>query len=386
MTNVTRMTLAGAVAALVAAPMVFGPTAAQVLQRVGPPDSDLLVSGRSIEQPQLSAYPLEVPADLGLEILPLQGNVFMIASPGGNTVVQVGRDGVFVVDPGPEARAEKTLQAIRIITKAPIGYLLNTTADRDTYGANEKIAAAGQNPTVAPQGLGGPNAPPADQFGIAQQAQAGAAPAGGGQPQRQQSAIIFAHENLLNRMSAPTGSTAAEPTGMWPTNTFFTLRKTLWYNDEALEFIHEPSAHTDGDVMLFFRKSDAIAAGPIIDTFAYPVPDAKRGGSIAGILKGLNDIIDVAVPKYNQQGGTKIAPGRGRILNEADVVEYRDMMTIIRNRVKDYVDKGMTLQQAQAIGPTLEYDPLYSTPKFTGQQLVETIYNDLKAAKTPARR
>ena len=191
---------------------------------------------------------------------------------------------------------------------------------------------------------------------------------------------------MLNRLSAPTGATAAEPVGFWPTNTYFTLRKTVWYNDEPLEIIHEPSAHTDGDSMVFFRHSDAIAAGPIVDTLAYPVPDAKRGGSISGILKGLNDIIDIAVPKFNQQGGTRIAPGRGRILNEADVVEYRDMLTIIRNRVKDGVDKGQTLQQVQAIGPTLEYDPLYSTPKLTGQQLVETIYNDLKAAKTPARK
>ena len=114
----------------------------------------------------------------------------------------------------------------------------------------------------------------------------------------------------------------------------------------------------------------------MIDTFAYPVPDPKRGGSISGILKGLNDIIDIAVPKYNQQGGTKIVPGRGRILNEADVVEYRDMLTIIRNRIKDAADKGMTLAQVQAMGPTKEYDPLYSTPKLTGQQLVDQVVLD----------
>jgi cyclase len=355
-------------ALLAASAMVGVQTTAQ---QHGPSGSDLLVSGRSLEQPQLSAYPLEVPADLGAEILPVFGNVYMIARPGGNVVVQVGREGVFVVDPGPEAVADKTLQAIRIITKAPIGYILNTTADRDAYGGNEKVAAAGRNPTVAPPPnvLTGPGS-------VDQNPQGG----GGNAPQRQDGAIIFAHENLLNRMSAPTGAAAAEPVGFWPTNTFFTARKTLWYNDEPLEIIHEPAAHTDGDSMVFFRHSDAIAAGPFIDTLAYPVPDAKRGGSITGILKGLNDIIDIAVPKYNQQGGTRIAPGRGRILNEADVVEYRDMMTIIRNRVKEGVDKGQTLQQVQAIGPTLEYDPLYSTPRLTGQQLVETIYDDLKAA------
>ncbi len=372
-----RLAVCGAVAALAAAPFVFGARAAAQQQR-GPSAADLLVSGRSFEQPQTSAYPLDVPADLGAEILPVLGNVYMIARPTGNVVVQVGRDGVFLVDSGTEAAAEKTIQAIGIITRAPVQYILNTTPDRDWYGGNEKVSAAGQNPTVAPQGLAGPVV----RLGDAPAAGRG----GGGGIQRPQVAIILSHENLLNRMSAPTGVAASEKVEFWPTNTFFTVRKALWYNDEPVEMIHEPAAHTDGDVMAFFRHSDVIAAGPMIDTFAYPVPDAKRGGSIAGILKGLNDIIDIAVPKYNQQGGTRIVPGRGRLLNEADVVEYRDMMTIIRNRVKDGVDKGLTLQQVQATGPTLEYDPLYSTPKLTGQQLVETIYTGLKASSAPARR
>ncbi len=370
-----RFAVASALLGTVLTPVVFG-ARTQAQQQVGPSASDLLVGGRSLEQPQLSAYTFDVPADLGVEILPVNGSVFMIARPGGNTVVQVGRDGVFVVDPGPENLAEKTIQAIRIITKAPIGYILNTTADRDWYGGNAKVAAAGQNPTVQPrpERLSGPGSVDLAAFGGG----------GGGAPQRQEGAIIFAHENLLNRMAAPTGEKAAEDVGFWPSNTYFTARKTVWFNDEALEIIHEPGAHTDGDSMVFFRRSDTIAAGPIIDTLAYPVPDAKRGGSIAGILKGLNDVIDIAVPRYNQQGGTKIAPGRGRILNEADVVEYRDMMTIIRNRIKDYVDKGMTLQQVYDIAPTREYDPLYSTPKLTGQQLIETIYNDLKGSARPA--
>ncbi len=279
MTNVRRLAMVAATAFPVALVILGGPIAAE--QRPGPTGADLLVGGRSFEQPQLSQYTFEVPADLGAEILPVMGNVYMIARQSGNVVVQVGRDGVFVVDPGAEADAPKTLQAIRIITKAPIGYILNTTGDRSAYGGNERIAAAGQNPTVAPsvQALNGPGA--VDQTVVV----AGAVVGGGAaQPQRQDGAIIFAHENLLNRLSAPTGATAAEPVGFWPTNTFFTLRKTVFYNDEAIEIIHEPSAHTDGDLMAFFRRSDAIAAGPIIDTLAYPVPDARRGGSISGIL------------------------------------------------------------------------------------------------------
>ena len=260
---------------------------------------------------------------------------------------------------GVRGDGRQDVEAVRIITKAPIQYILNTTPDRDWYGGNEKVSAAGTEPdrcAAGTHGTGGPSCPaPTPAAGPG-------GGGGGGGIQRPQVAIIMSHENMLNRISAPTGVAASEKVEFWPTNTFFTARKSLWYNDEPVEIIHEPAAHTDGDVMAFFRHSDVIAAGPIIDTLAYPVPDAKRGGSITGILKGLNDIIEIAVPKYNQQGGTRIAPGRGRILNEADVVEYRDMLTIIRNRVKDGVDKGQTLQQVQAIGPTLEYDRLYSTP------------------------
>jgi glyoxylase-like metal-dependent hydrolase (beta-lactamase superfamily II) len=207
---------------------------------------------------------------------------------------------------------------------------------------------------VAARGLAGPGSVVEDGGG------------GGNNPNqlRPQGAIVFAHENMLNRMSAPTGETPAEPFALWPSNTFFTPKKTMFFNDEAIELLHAPAAHTDGDVMVFFRGSDVIAAGDVIHTLQYPVFDPKRGGSIQGILDALNTIIEITVPRFNQQGGTRVVPGHGRILTEADVVEYRDMMTIIRDRVKLGIDEKKSLEQIKAINPTLDYDGLYSVPNW----------------------
>jgi glyoxylase-like metal-dependent hydrolase (beta-lactamase superfamily II) len=192
---------------------------------------------------------------------------------------------------------------------------------------------------------------------------------------------VFAHENMLNRMSAPTGTVPPEPFALWPTSTFFTRQKTISFNDEPIEMLHQPAAHTDADLLVFFRKSDVVAAGDLIHTLQYPVFDPKRGGSIQGILDGLNAVIGLTVPRFNQMAGTRVIPGHGRILNEADVVEYRDMMTIIFERVRDAAAEGKSLVQIKALKPTLEYDPLYSVPGWTGEMLVDAIYNDVR--RTP---
>jgi glyoxylase-like metal-dependent hydrolase (beta-lactamase superfamily II) len=152
----------------------------------------------------------------------------------------------------------------------------------------------------------------------------------------------------------------------------------MWFNDEPIEILHAPAAHTDGDVLVFFRRSDVVVAGDVIHTLQYPSFDVARGGSMHGILDALNRIIDITVPRFNQQGGTRVVPGHGRILNEADVVEYRDMMTIIYDRVKAGVAAGQTFEQISAKSPTLEYDGLYSTPAWTGRMLTQAMFDELR--------
>ena len=155
-----------------------------------------------------------------------------------------------------------------------------------------------------------------------------------------QGAQIIAHENVLNRMSAPTGQKAAAPSGAWPTDTYVSGQKEVFFNEEPVEVRWQPAAHTDGDSLVIFRRSDVVATGDIFNTDSYPFIDVERGGGVQGEIDALNNIIDIAIPKHEEEGGTYIIPGHGRICDEFDVVEYRDMVTIVRDRVRNAIKKG----------------------------------------------
>jgi glyoxylase-like metal-dependent hydrolase (beta-lactamase superfamily II) len=186
---------------------------------------------------------------------------------------------------------------------------------------------------------------------------------------------VIAHELVLHRMSGLKGEAPRVPFGVWPHDTFFTNRKQIYFADEVVEMLHMPAAHTDGDLIVWFRKSD------VFSTVTYPMIDLGRGGSVQGILNALNSILDITFPAFNNQGGTLVVPGHGRICNESDVAEYRDMTTIIRDRIQSMIDKRMTLAQVKAAGPSKDYDGLYSTPAWTGEMFVEAIYTDLTRAR-----
>jgi glyoxylase-like metal-dependent hydrolase (beta-lactamase superfamily II) len=287
----------------------------------------------------------------GVEVLPVQGNVYLIGTgKGSNIVAQVGDQGAFLVDASVPDVSDQVIAEIRKLTKGPIKGIVNTSTDIDHIGGNAKISALGQPMFAGNMGYG-----PAPQ------------------------ATIFSHEKALNQISVPSGKTSSVPTALWPTDTFFSDKKKIFFNHEPIEFHYAPG-HTDGDIIVWFRQSDVIAAGDVFTTTSVPRFDQTRGGTMQGILDGLNHLIDLAVPEFNQQGGTRIIPGHGRIANQSDVVEYRDMATIIRDRVRDARAKGMTLDQIKAARVTLDYDGVYSTPSYTGEMFVEAIYNDLSRA------
>jgi cyclase len=146
---------------------------------------------------------------------------------------------------------------------------------------------------------------------------------------------------------------------------------------------HAPAANTDGDSLVFFRHSEVISAGNVFSTVSYPIIDAAKGGSIDGVIAGLNHILDLAVAEYRSQGGTWIIPGRGRVSDTADVASYRNMVTMIRDRVKDSIGKGMTLDQVKAARPTLDFDGRYgsTTGSWTTDMFVEAVYRTLKEKK-----
>jgi cyclase len=195
-------------------------------------------------------------------------------------------------------------------------------------------------------------------------------------PEPSEGATIIAHENVLTRMSAPTGNQAPTPFAAWPTETYFNEEYEL-FNGEAVQLYHVPRANTDGDSLVFFRRSDVIAAGDVFSTESYPIIDEQSGGSINGVIAALNLILDLAIPKATEEGGTYVIPSHGRVSDEADVVEYRDMVVIIRDRVEDLMKKGMTLAQVKAARPTFDYDRRYSTESYTAEMFIEAVYRGL---------
>jgi len=292
----------------------------------------------------------------GIHTLKVQGNVYMLVGAGGNVAVQIGDDGVLLVDSGTAANAEKVVAAVRALTNKPIRYIINTSADPDHVGGNDAIGRLGSRIAGGNEGAG----------------------AGLG-------AGIIAHENVLNRMSAPTGKAAPYPTTAWPTDTYISRQKELFFNGESIQAIFKPG-HTDGDSIVYFRRSDVIVAGEPFNMLTYPVIDLSRGGSVKGVLAGLNDMLDIAIPKAMQEGGTYIIPGRGRLTDEADLLEYRDMLTIIRDRVAEGVKRNQTLDQVKAGKPTLDYDARWgaTSGSWTTDMFLEAVYKDLKGAAAPA--
>jgi len=289
-----------------------------------------------------------------IQTLKVQGNLYLLTGAGSNIAVQIGDTGVLVVDTGKAETAEKVVAAIRRLSDKPIQYIVNTHMHADHTGGNDVVRKAGLTYVGA------------NITGNLTDAGVGAQ--------------VYAHDNVLKRMSAPTGVQAAVPFGSWPTETYLSDRKQMFFNGEPIEIIHQPAAHTDGDSIVFFRRSDVVVAGDIYDTTSYPFIDLERGGSIQGEINALNNLLELAIPGYQDEGGTYIIPGNGFISDRPDLLEYRDMVTIVRDRIQSAIKKGMTLEQVKAAGLTKDYDNRYgakSGSSRTGVTFVEVIYKSL---------
>jgi cyclase len=281
-------------------------------------------------------------AEVELHVLPVQGNVFMMAGPGGNITIQTGKDGALLVDTMVEPLASRIAGEVKKLTSLPIRFIIDTSIDADHVGGNAALAAMGA--TGATQ-----------------------VPGGG--------ATVIANEHVLNRMAPPVTTKETPPLlkGL-PNDEYFTPTKDLYFNGEPVVIFHEPNAHTDGDSIVLFRRSDVISAGDIFTPDRFPVIDVEKGGSVQGFIAALNHLLHLTVPERLQDGCTRVIPGHGRLCNEADVVEYRDMVTIVRDRVQAMVKKNMTLDQVKAARPTLDYDARYGQ----SDRFIEAVYGGLK--------
>lgn len=287
-----------------------------------------------------------------LDVLPVQRDVYLIAGAGSNIAVHVGFQGLVVVDTGEGSKTDQVIQALQRLSDKPIRYIINTSGDPRHVGGTAALAKAGR-------------AIPSREV-------------------HEEGAVIVAHENVLMRMSAPTGQEPPYPLEFWPTETYFVPQKDLYVNGQAVQVMHQPAAHTEGDSLVFFRSSDVVCAGDIFTPDSYPVIDRATGGSIQGVIDALNRLLDITVPADKAQGGTLVIPGHGRISDETDVVDYRDMVTIIRDRIADLVKKGYTLEQVHAARVTRDYDHRYGaeTGPWTTAMFVEAVYRDLTRGGT----
>jgi cyclase len=306
------------------------------------------VPRRRIEQ-----APLRKPAQPTdpIETWQIRDNVYILIGAGANTTVHVGLDGVVVVDAKLEGASDSLIAAIRALTPLPIRFVINTHPDADAMGGNETVAAAGATRTggvvVRTIGTGFTEA-----------------------------AAILAHENVLARVSSgPEG----RPQRAWPTETFFGNRREFAVNGDGVEMRHFPSAHTDGDIVVYFHRADVIAVGDLFSTETYPVIDVERGGSVQGLLAALNTIIELAIPDADHEGGTMIVPSHGYLADEFDVAEYRDMLAIVRDRVQDMLDRGLSRAQIQAARPTFDWDARYGAEsgEWTTAMFVDAIVTSL---------
>lgn len=305
--------------------------------------------------PMASAVAQDEPV---VETLQVRDNIYMLVGQGGNVTVQVGVDGILIVDTQFERMSNAIIAAIREISPLPIRYIVNTHHHGDHIGGNANLRTAGA--TI----IGG-NMPGAVPY----------AEGGGAQ--------VIAHENVLLRLSQATGEQAVDP-GLWPTNTFFNDEKRLYFNDEGIQIVHTPPAHTDGDVVVFFRRSDVIAAGDFYRTTGWPRIDLAGGGSYQGTIDALNKLVDLMIPVYGQDGGTLVIPGHGRLSGLGDVLDYREMVIVIGDRLKHMIAEGMTLEQIIAARPAMDYEPVYAGAQGAEatNQFLDAAYRSLTAEGT----
>lgn len=281
-------------------------------------------------------------AQPSVTLVPVQGNVHLLTGAGVNVAVHVGKYGVLLVDTPAPARLPAVMTEIRKLSPLPVRFVINTSVNPEHVGGNAALAgpAAGRG---APFGFVGLNR-----------------------------ASIIAHENVLNRLANAQPPT---PAAALPTSTYF--QPTMDFSNGEAVILYHQSGHTDSDSLVLFRESDVIATGAVFTPGRYPVVDVERGGSVQGLIAALTEILALAVPDGFASGGTLIVPGRGRISEETDVAEFRDMVVIVRDRIQNLAAKGQTLEQITKERPSRDYDAEYGASQADADRFVESIYRSL---------
>jgi glyoxylase-like metal-dependent hydrolase (beta-lactamase superfamily II) len=275
--------------------------------------------------------------------------------------VQLGPAGVVLVDTGSAQNADAVVAAVKRLTDRPIRYVINTSADADHVGGNDKLSKAGQT-ILGHQG----------SSGVSEEVYTSGGAAG-----------VLAHENVFTRMSSPGSSF---PFAAQPTKTYTGRSYPMYLNGDGIQVIHMPAAHSDGDSIVFFRRADVIASGDIFDTTRFPTIDVTRGGTIEGEIDALNRLLEMMIPPFPlrwREERTYVIPGHGFVADYGDIVEYRNVVTIVRDRIADMIARGMTLEQVKAADPTKGFRVRYGSDRgeWTTDKFIEAVFAGLSGKK-----
>jgi len=263
----------------------------------------------------------------------LADTVYMMTGSGGNLGVSIGEDAVFVIDDQFAPLTPKIQAAIAKLTSKPVKFVLNTHWHFDYTGGNENLGRAG--------------------------------------------AIIVAHENVRKRLSTEGFieflgmKTKPEPKVALPIVTF-TRDLTFNLNGDELMVSHAPRAHTDGDSIVRFAKSDVVHMGDTFFNKLYPFIDTSSGGTVAGVLVAVDGVLKTA------GDSTKIIPGHGPLASKADLKAYRDMLAAVSGNIRGQIKAGKTLEQVIASKPTAKYDAVWGKGFLAPEKFVEMVYKNLK--------
>jgi cyclase len=258
--------------------------------------------------------------------------VYMLTGLGGNIGVSAGGDGVILVDDQYAPLTARIKTAVAAINPGPIRFLLNTHWHFDHTGGNENFGKGG--------------------------------------------VVIVAHENVRRRMSVEQFMTSfaqtipGSPAGALPVVTFSDA-VTFYYNGDSITAFHVPPAHTDGDVIVWFRHANVVHMGDTFFNGRYPLVDLASGGSIEGLIGAADRVLAMA------DAGTTIIPGHGPLGDRAALQAYRTMLVTVRGRIKQAVAAGRTLEQVLAAKPTAEFDAVWGNGRITPALFVEILYKNL---------
>ena len=294
-------------------------------------------------------FPSEPPVSGELEIIHVQGNVWLIAGVGGNIAVQASEQGVFIVDTGVSGFGEKVIEAIASISDRPIRYIVNTSMATQHIGGNAELAAL---PGGSTRGA-----------------------------ERGARINIISQENVLFRMSTArdTNGERIHPQLSWPTDGYYEPQRGQIFNGEAIDIIHMPNANSDGDSIVYFRGSNVLVSGDIFTTTGLPMIDYAKGGTFQGVIAALDHMLDITISDDLAEGGTYVIPGHGYISDEADLVEYRDMTYIVRDRLQRLIiEEGLSLEQVKQARPLLGWEGRYNRPEWTVEMFIEAVYEEFQ--------